>query len=218
MKYVPLVRTTAIAMFSLLFLAASAWPELVSSVQNFTLKDQNGKSWTLFDHKSAKAVVIFVHGVGCPIVRLNVPEIEALKKKYADKGVEFVMLNANPGDAAEDLKTDAKEFSITMPILMDEKQEVARQMGIERTATVLMYVPAKNWHEAYRGAINNRQGYGVQRQNAIELWLDNALTEILAEKPVAKPKTEAKGCLINFLDEKSEAHTDTAAEESTAQK
>lgn len=171
---------------------------------DFTLKDYTGKSWRLYDMTDAKAIVLFVHGVGCPIVRLSVPALERFKEKYGPKGVRFFMLNANPHDTAEDLRKDAEEFKITLPILMDADQTVARSLGAVRTCTTYLIHPGDGWKILYRGALSNRFDYGAQRQHNVSEWLEDALHAHLRGKPIKTAATEVKGCLINYTDDDGE--------------
>ena len=175
---------------------------LPTSLPEIKLSDQNGKAWDLHKEKDAKAAVIFIHGVGCPIVRQSAPTLEEIKKSFAPKGVEFFMLNSNPYDTVEDVKSEAKDFSVTMPILLDPKQETAKALKVERTATVIVAVPKENWKIVYRGAVNDRFDYLAQRPQAKEEWLKDALNAVLEGKDVMVPVTQAKGCLINYLDAK----------------
>jgi peroxiredoxin len=178
----------------------------VQTAPDFQLEDYTGKRWRLHDLSDAKAVVLFVHGVGCPIVRLSVPALERLQEKYAPKGVRFFMINANPHDTAEDLRKDAEEFQISLPILMDRDQRVSRGLGAVRTCTAYLISPRDDWKIVYRGALSNRYDYGAQRQHNVSEWLEDALHAHLRGKPIKMAVTEVKGCLINYVDDPAETH------------
>ena len=64
-------------------------------IDNFNLLDHTGKSHELFYYSDAKAIVIMIHGNGCPIVRNSVNDYMDLSKKYRGKKVRFFMLNSN---------------------------------------------------------------------------------------------------------------------------
>jgi thiol-disulfide isomerase/thioredoxin len=173
-----------------------------TTLPQITLKDQHGKSWNLHEEKDAKAVVLYVHGIGCPIVRLSAPTLEEIKKEYAPKGVEFFMLNSNAYDTAEEVLEDANDFSITMPVLMDQTQDTARALKIERTCTVIVAAPAQDWKIVYRGAVNDRYDYLAQKPKAEEEWLRDALDAVLKGEEVKVANTQPKGCLINYIEKK----------------
>lgn len=91
-------------LISLLF-ALSAPPLLALSpgdrVDNFQLLDQNGESHELYYLSDMKAVVIMVHGNGCPIVRNALPTLKQIRDTYQEKDVAFLLLNANLQDDRE---------------------------------------------------------------------------------------------------------------------
>ena len=78
------------------------------------------------EHSDASAIVLFIQGNGCPIVRNAVHDLNAIREEYAPKGVQFLMLNANLQDDRESVREEAEAFSIGYPILIDEAQLVAR--------------------------------------------------------------------------------------------
>ena len=173
--------------------------ELPTRAENFTLEDYTGKPLELYSLKDAEAVVLYFHGVGCPIVRLSAPVFERLKKEYEPKNVAFLMVNSNWLDEAPEVKTDAEDFSITAPILMDQKQTVAKSLAVKRTCATFVIDPQDDWKILYRGALDDRQDYGVQRLHNIKELAKIAIDEHLAGKEVTTTSSDAKGCLINFL-------------------
>ena len=70
-------------------------------VDNFRLLDQNGASHELYYLSDAKAVVIMVHGNGCPIVRNTLPGLKEIRDRYRDQGVEFLLINPNLQDGRD---------------------------------------------------------------------------------------------------------------------
>src|SRR4249920_2945371 len=64
-------------------------------VDNFRLLDQRGASQELYYYSDAKAVVLMVHGNGCPIVRNALPGLKELRDQYQSRGVEFLLINSN---------------------------------------------------------------------------------------------------------------------------
>jgi len=52
-------------------------------VDNFQLLDQNGESHELYYLSDMKAVVVMIHGNGCPIVRNALPTLNEIRNAYA---------------------------------------------------------------------------------------------------------------------------------------
>jgi len=70
-------------------------------------------------------------------------------------------------------------------------------VGATRTAEAFCIEP-KSWTLFYRGAIDDRLGYGTEKQHASHAYLENALNSFLAGKKIKPARTEVKGCLIHF--------------------
>ncbi len=178
---------------------ADAAPAVIQAihVDNFRLPDQNYQSHELYRMADAKAVVIVTQMNGCPVSRNTASAIKALKDAYASKGVEFMMLNSSPIDTREAVATEAKEYGFDMPVLMDHDQLVGEQLGITRTAEVIILDP-KTWKVIYRGPVDDKVTYERQKAAAEHTWAKDALDATLAGKPVTVASQPAVGCLIDF--------------------
>jgi peroxiredoxin len=91
-----------------------------------------------------RAIVLFVQGNGCPLVRKRTPELKRLRDAYAAKGVVFWMINPNPQDHRDEVAKEAAEFEMDLPILLDEAQLVARALEVTRTAEAIVVEPARS--------------------------------------------------------------------------
>jgi peroxiredoxin len=181
----------------LLWLAGQAWAVNPGQVvDNFRLLDQNGKSHELYYSSDMKAVVLMVHGNGCPIVRQAVPALREIREKYQSQGVEFLLLNSNLQDKRDDVAAESKEFNVDFPILLDEAQLIGEQLGVVRTSEVFVIDP-KGWKLVYRGPMDDRLSYEKQRP-ASKHYLTDALDAVVAGKPVKVSKADGVGCLVNF--------------------
>lgn len=166
---------------------------------NFRLNDHQDRSWELHTLADAPAVVLYIQGNGCPIVRQSMPALKRLSDEFAPRGVAFLMINANTQDSRADVREEAADFEIPWPVLMDPTQRVTLGLGVKRTAETIVLRPADGWRIAYRGALDDRFDYGAQRDQATREYVREALEALLVGEPVATPKTDTKGCLINFI-------------------
>ena len=180
--------------------AAVAAADAVASpavVDNFRLSDAALGYQELYRLKDAKAVVIITYGNGCPIVRNNAKAYAALKQQYAGKGVEFMALDSSPQDKREEVLMEAKEYGLDMPVLMDVNQLVGEQLGVTRTAEVIVLDP-KTWKITYRGPVDDRVTYERQKAKATQNWAADAIEATIAGQPVKVAYKAPEGCLINF--------------------
>ena len=166
------------------------------SIPQFALTDHQGHTHTLDDYKAYDYAVFYVQGVGCPISRIAVPSYRQVRDEYADSNIGFTMFNANIQDNIPRIAEEAEEFGIDFPIIKDEGQQLAKALGVERTAEVFVVDP-RTQAVLYRGPINDRIGYETQRNVASEHYLKDALNTILAGGVVDMSNIpESKGCLV----------------------
>ena len=177
---------------------AATAPSLAVKAKNFGLLDQTGRYHELRRYgRDAKAIVIYSTGNGCPIARLTASKLMTLRDQFGPQGVIFLMLNANPLDDRKSVAEEATAYKIDIPILIDDTQLVATQLGITRTCEALVITPG-NWEIAYRGAIDDSVDYEAQKPEAKAKYLEDAIKNVLAETPVKLASTEVKGCLIDI--------------------
>jgi peroxiredoxin len=166
-------------------------------IGDFALLDHHGKSHQLSWYGDQKAVVVFIQGNGCPIVRNGVPALKKIRDEYKDRGVTFFMLNPQIQDNRDSITKESNEFGYDFPILIDEAQLVAESLGVDRTAETFVIDP-KTMEVIYRGPIDDRLGYESQKKIAKNNYLKDALAAVLSGQRPAENNPEASGCLINF--------------------
>lgn len=175
---------------------------LGSTVENFRLLDHQGKSHELYYYTNASAIVLMVHGNGCPIVRNQIPALKKIRTLYEKKEVLFLLINSNIQDSRADIIEEASAFDIDFPILKDEDQLIGRSMRFERTSEVFVINPKENWRLVYRGPIDDRVAYETQLPQARNNYLKDVLNALLNGINIEYRQVQPKGCLINFVDRK----------------
>lgn len=176
-------------------------------VDNFGLFDHEGNFHRLYDYSDAKAVVLYVHGNACPIVRNAIPALKAVRDEYEQKGVVFLLLNANLQDERASIAKEAAEYGIDLPILEDEAQLAAEALEVHRTAEAIVINP-QNWTIAFRGPIDDRLGYESQRKQASHHYLADALDAVLEGGAIAETVVKSPGCLVALPNKEKQLHAD----------
>ncbi len=166
-------------------------------ISNFSLLDHRGDFHELYRYSDAKAIVIISQGNDCPIIQRFSNRINEIKKIFASKNIQFFLLNSNKIDSRESIIEEAKKYNYDLPILMDRSQLVAELLGITRTSEAVVIDP-KDWKIVYRGAIDDRMSYGVDKQVARNNYLVDVLNSVLEDKEIKSAAVAAKGCLISF--------------------
>ncbi len=166
-----------------------------SRTSDYALYDQNGEFHRLSYYNDQKAIVLWVQGNGCPIVRNALTDFNEVVSEYTDKGVVFFMLNSNLQDNREQIAQEATDFHFEVPVLVDSAQLVADALNITLTAEAIVLHPTTR-EILYRGPINDRLDYEAQRDQPGETYLKNALDDILADSYPKDRKKMSKGCKV----------------------
>lgn len=173
--------------------AANDW---LRSVPDFDLSDQNGTAHSLASYNDRDFLVFYVQGVGCPIARIATPSYREVRAEFSKQNIEFLMFNSNIQDNPARIAKEAEEFKIDFPILKDTDQELAKALGVERTAEVFIINP-KTKEVLYRGPINDQLGYETQRNHANSHFLKESLNTVLQGGIVnIEDIPDSKGCLV----------------------
>ena len=183
---------------------------------NFRLVDAEGRAHELYRLKDASAIVFATHALGASDMQKFAPEIEALKAAYADKGVEFMMINATGKDNRDAVAAEAKKLGLSMPVLMDDSQLVSGHLGVTSTSQVFVVNP-KNWEVVYHGALNRALAEGKKPKGAS--YAADAIDAVIAGQPVSVETVAAKGTSIAFPDRTAAAkvaHADISYAEEVA--
>ena len=172
---------------------AESGPELL----NFALLDHRGRMHELH-RMGGEVVVLFFTANECPIARQCAPKLRELQSRWGNQGVGVYLVNASPGDDRTSLAKEAMELGLWhLPVLKDDTQGVARHLGVKRTGEVIA-INTHNWTILYRGAIDDQLVEGASKPAPTERYLDSALENFFAQRPISPTQTTAHGCVIHF--------------------
>lgn len=166
---------------------------------DFKLENIDGKMVSLSDFKQAKGFIVIFTCNTCPYAVAYEDRIEALNKKYADKGYPVVAIMPNntdvkPGDNMEAMRARAKAKGFTFPYLMDKGQKIYPQYGATKTPHVyILEKTGKGNIVRYIGAIddNYKDADAVNQK-----YVEDAVDALLSGKEIKETQTRAIGCSI----------------------
>jgi peroxiredoxin len=164
-------------------------------VPNFGLYDNHGGFHRLHYYDEAPAIVLFVQGNKCPIVRNAFTDFQKIESEFEARGVKFFMINSNIQDTRESVAAEMASYKVNTPVLVDEDQLVADALDLDITAEAFVINP-KDWSIAYRGPINDRIGYESQKNDASKHYLKEAISATIGNNPVENSFVNTKGCAI----------------------
>ncbi len=162
---------------------------------NFRLLDHTDRSRELAYFNNYRAVVLVFTAVGCTNSQASVSSIKALRDQFEPQGVRFLLINASRDEARTNIAAQATALGIDLPILKDEGQLVAREMGVRATTEAFCF-NTTNWMLFYRGALDDRSDFSVLKLPTTQNYLSNALASFLAGRVITPSRTVPPGCVI----------------------
>jgi peroxiredoxin len=102
---------------------------------DFTLRELNGKSWTLKE-LHGKVVVLNFWATWCPPCRKEMPDLETLYQQFKDQGL--LILAISDEDAGK-VKPFIAQQKVTYPILLDPGRKVNELFQIEGIPKTFVY-------------------------------------------------------------------------------
>lgn len=140
---ISLEKIAILLIISSFLLACNGNPKPIadSRTSDYALYDQYGDFHRLSYYNDHKAIVLWVQGNGCPIVRNALIDFDEIVSTYSEKGFVFFMLNSNLQDDREKIKKEALEFGFEVPVLVDSAQLIADELDINLTAEAIVLHP-----------------------------------------------------------------------------
>ncbi|MGK3967287.1 thioredoxin family protein [Sorangium sp. So ce118] len=181
--------------------ANAAQAKIGQPAPDFTLPDLDGKPVKLADYKG-KTVVLEWFNPGCPFVQLAHRKggLKDVPAQQTASGVVWLAINSGaPGKQGagreENVKAKA-EFGMGYPVLLDEKGDVGRAYGAQRTPHMVIIDPQGTL--VYAGAIDSTKGGEPEPDEKVTNYVDTALAELAAGKAISTKETEAFGCTVKY--------------------
>jgi peroxiredoxin len=168
---------------------------------DFSLKNVDGKMVSLKDYGDAKGIIVVFTCNHCPFAKKYEDRIIALNTKYAGKGYPVVAIQPNdpkkqPEDSYEEMQKRAKEKSYAFPYVIDETQQIAKTYGAQKTPHIfLLKKVGANYIVSYIGGVDDNPN---EPEKVTTRYVEAAVDNLLAGKPVANPETKAIGCSIKW--------------------
>ncbi len=170
-------------------------------IQDFELKNVDGKSVSLKNRSDVKGYIITFTCNTCPVAQAYEERIIALNKKYESSGYPLIAIQPNdpsrsPGDSFQAMHHRARDKKYGFPYLIDDTQETARAFGATNTPhTFVVKKEGDKFRLVYAGAIDNNQG---DAGSATKKYIESAIDELIAGKEVSNASVRAVGCGIKW--------------------
>ena len=171
----------------------------------FSVSDASGKAVSLADFKGKTVVLEWVNP-GCPYVRKHYDSanMQATQKGAADKGVVWLAVNStSPGHGDYKKPADMaawmqQQKAAATHTLMDGDGKLGKAYGARTTPH--MYVVDAKGVLAYAGGIDDKPSSNPADVKTAKNYVNAALGDLQAGKPVAQATTRPYGCSVKYLD------------------
>lgn len=178
-------------------------PAIGKAAPEFKAVDTYGKTHSLSQYRGKWVVLEWVN-YDCPYVRkhYNGNAMQALQKKYAEKGVVWLsIVSSAPGKQGnypnDEMNALTKEKGAAPhALLIDESGTVG---GIYRAVTTPhMFVINPEGTLLYMGGIDDKPTSRAADLKTARPHVDIALQEAMAGKPVSVPTSQPYGCNVKY--------------------
>ena len=153
--------------------------EKPAHIDNFRLHDHLGQSHELQRYMERPGIVLLTHAANGQGFEDAWQTFNAARDQYFTQGFLFFLINSNSFDTLEKIEEQVAELGIEVPVLRDEDQLIAADLGIDRTNEVIVIEPASG-DIPYRGAVDGLA-------DALGAMVDGAQPPQYAQAPAGSP-------------------------------
>ena len=161
-----------------------------------SLDDFNAKTFPA----PRRAFVLVFTNTTCPLVQRYWPRLKELEAKYREQGVQFIAMNVGGEDSILDVAAQSVEYDIPFPLVKDVDGQCVAACGVDRTPEVVIIDADRKLR--YRGRIDNQIRLGGTSAGSVRHELQEAIEDLLADRPIAVTETPVDGCRITQLIER----------------
>ena len=194
---------TVLTAFAATSLVAAESPKVGTAAPDFSLPDAQGKDHSLADAKG-KWVVLEWFNPECPFVKKHYGSghMQKLQEKYKDKGVVWMSIDSSAAGkegslTAEEAKKTIGDWKMSSTtLLLDPEGKVGKAYAAKNTPH--MFVINPEGKVVYEGAIDSKATPFPADLDSATNYVQVALDESLAGKPVTTANTKPYGCSVKY--------------------
>jgi hypothetical protein len=147
-----------------------------------------------FDIPAKARVLLFVR-TDCPLTNRYAPELQRLSQEFAPHDVTFWLVYPGKAELEKDITAQVNEYRLPGRVLRDPNQELVKRSHATVAPEAAVFDASGKLR--YHGRVDDRwSDFGKGHQTAQTHDLEDAITSVLANKPVANPETRAVGCAL----------------------
>jgi peroxiredoxin len=160
------------------------------------MKDVSGNPVSIYDAMGNRGVLVIFSCNTCPYVIKNEERILQAVAYAQQNSLGVIIINSNEDkrnsdDSFEAMQAYAKKQSYNCYYVVDSKSEMANVFGATRTPEV--FILSKEGTVVYKGALDDSP---ADAKKVTKLYVQQAIDEIVANKPITNTATKSIGCSI----------------------
>ena len=163
---------------------------------DLALKTLKGNEIKLSSAAGKNGLVIALFSASCPISGKLAPETARLEASLKEQGVGMLLVNAPPGQKAEEIERFIADHKLVSPVAADADGKLAKQLAATTTTEVFLLDAARTL--VYRGALNDQYGLGYAKDMPQHHYLRDAVAAMLRGEPAELVATSAPGCALDL--------------------
>ena len=142
-------------------------------------------------------VLLFLRS-DCPISQRYAPELQRIAQEFKGKPVEFWQVYSDPSESEKNIQKTIDDYHFPGKVVRDPKHELVKRAHAETTPEAAVFDVGGRLE--YHGRIDDRYvDIGKTRPEATVHDLEDAISAVLAHRPVKEPVTKAVGCSLADL-------------------
>lgn len=162
------------------------------------LVDLDGRDVSVTSDAAIRVWVYVFLGVECPISNRFLPELAALEKEHAPRGVRFVPVYPNADETPDRIRRHRAEFGLAPAAYRDPQHRVAERLRAHRTPEVV--VITREFGQVYQGRVNDQYAaLGVGKPLPTRHDLAEVLQALARGERVSPRIQAAVGCSFRAL-------------------
>ncbi len=162
-------------------------------VADAAFSDIDGKVGRLSEYRG-KTVVVLARSTTCPLSKRYGPTQKSLSAQFEKDGIVCIVLGVGEADTVEMVRTSREKTGVSGRWIHDPGGELARALRVGTTTEAFVLDGARTL--VYRGAIDDRYGFGYALAAARHHYLRDALASVAANAAPDVAATTAPGCAV----------------------
>lgn len=156
-----------------------------------TLRQEDGTTVSPRSMGGEAATVFLFWSNRCPWVDRYEARVDSLAAAFGDRGVQFVLVNANDVDEYPAESLDRTQTPSSIPYVRDPSARLARALGATRTPHAFVF--DQEWTLRYAGAIDDSPSLPTEAE---ELYLREVVRALVAGTAVSTAPQPPFGCTL----------------------